>query len=303
LPAKIVSAQEMIAQEKTIAQSIDPASSLKEITAIKEPKNTGNKPTLRSDAKKKRRDRIETIDTETIEKAKGNSRRVAKNGGSGDTKGKSLTAETTDSSSLFSPQAGKLTKNKIPETGNNSPSRNSLIEKLKVQYKTSDFMTIFSGEVESGNFQNALVVGDLLDKDYANSKKVKIYKLRALKGGQDRAAFEKMMLSQDLYDGEFYLEKGCLYLDRLDLPHAQEFLKKASVSPCGFLDSKYFRQNLLYSIAQCATAVFDQNGTEEKKKKAMEAWYDVKSLLRTSPEHIYFKNADSAIRRISKGGK
>jgi hypothetical protein len=34
----------------------------------------------------------------------------------------------------------------------------------------------------------------------------------------------------------------------------------------------------------------------------MEAWYDVKSLLRASPEHDYFKRADSEIRRISKAG-
>jgi hypothetical protein len=32
----------------------------------------------------------------------------------------------------------------------------------------------------------------------------------------------------------------------------------------------------------------------------MEAWYDVKSLFRTSPDHENFKKADSEIRRLSK---
>ena len=177
-----------------------------------------------------------------------------------------------------------------------------IIDKLKLRYNTSDVMTIFTGEVEAGHFQDALTISESLDKDYAASKKAKIFKLRALKGAGDKSALGKILLANDLYDGEFYLEKGLYYLDNGDLAQCQAHLKKASVSPCGFLESKVFRQNLLFSIALCASAFYDRKPTNETKNKAMEAWYDVKSLFRTSPEHEYFKKADSEIRNISKSG-
>jgi serine/threonine protein kinase len=181
-------------------------------------------------------------------------------------------------------------------------SKAALLARLKQRYATSDLMVIFTGEVEAGHFQDALTLYESLDKDYASSKKAKIFKLRALKSIGDQSGTAKMLLANDLYDGEFYLEKGRYLFDQGELAQSQELLKKASVSPCGFLESKVFRLRLLFSIALCASAVYDQKKTAETKTKAMEAWYDVKSLLRASPEHDYFKRADSEIRRISKAG-
>jgi serine/threonine-protein kinase len=177
--------------------------------------------------------------------------------------------------------------------------KNSLLNKLKQQFRTSDVMTIFTGEVENGHFQNALSLYAQLSEDDAETKKARIYRLRALKGTNDGPGLGAM-LAQDIYDGEFYLEKARYYFDRREVARAQEMLKKAAISPCGFMDAKLFRQFLLYSIALCASAVYDDQLSEETKKKAMEAWYDVKSLFRTSPDHEYFKKADSEIRRISK---
>ena len=160
-------------------------------------------------------------------------------------------------------------------------------------------MVIFTNEVENGHFQNALSVYESLSEDDLETKKVKIYRLRTLKGLGDNAGVSKL-LSQDIYDGEFYLEKALDCFDRRDLARTRDFLKKASISPCAFLDARAFRQRLLYSIALCASAVYDEQSSEETNKKAMEAWYDVKSLFRTSPDHEYFKKADSEIRRLSK---
>jgi serine/threonine-protein kinase len=174
------------------------------------------------------------------------------------------------------------------------------LDKLKQQYKTSDLMVIFSGEVEAGRFHEALAISEKIDKSDADKKKVKIYKLRALKAIGEKTEETRLLLSGDIFDGEYYLEKALYFFEQRDLSKTQELLKKASVSPCGFLDPKAFRQNLLYSIALCASAIYDQQGGDETRKKAMEAWYDVKSLFRTSPEHGYFKKADSEIRRISK---
>ncbi len=179
-------------------------------------------------------------------------------------------------------------------------NKKQLLGQLKQSYKTSNTMVVFTSEVEAGHFQNALAVSEFLDKDDSESKKTKIFKLRALKGAGQQAAAAKLMLTNDLYDGEFYLEKGLYYFDQRDLAKAQELLRKAAVSPCGFLDAKAFRQTLLYSSALCASAIYDRKGSEEAKKSAMEAWYNVKSLLRNSQEHDYYKKADAEIRRISK---
>ena len=160
-------------------------------------------------------------------------------------------------------------------------------------------MAIFTNEVENGHFQNALTVYESLSQDDAETKKAKIYRLRTLKGLGDKEGLNKLF-SQDIYDGEFYLEKALDCFDRRDLARTQDILKKASISPCGFLDARVFRQTLLYSIALCASALYDEQPSEETKKKAMEAWYDVKSLFRTSPDHENFKKADSEIRRLSK---
>ena len=178
--------------------------------------------------------------------------------------------------------------------------KTSVLERLKQQYKTSDLLQIFSGEVEAGRYQDALIVFEKIDKNDADTKKAKIYKLRALKGMGDKAAETKLLLSADLYDGEFYLEKARYFSDMHDGAKTQELLRKASVTPCGFLEPKVFRQNLLYEIALCASAVYDKSASDDTKKKAMEAWFEVKSLFRNSPEHGYYKTADSEIRRISK---
>jgi len=45
--------------------------------------------------------------------------------------------------------------------------------------------------------------------------------------------------------------------------------------------------------------LYDQAPNSESKKSAMEAWFEVKSLFRNSPDHRYFQKADAEIRRIS----
>jgi serine/threonine protein kinase len=241
----------------------------------KEIKRKEKKPSAKNEIKRKKRERMESFQVENNDHAVPSAQPVP---------------ETVDKPPL--PQRAEAPV----KPGNKA----SLLERLKRQYKTSDLMVIFTGEVETGHYQDALIVSESLDKDYAGSKKAGIFKLRALKGAGDKVGFSKMLLSTEIYDGEYFLEKGLFYFDQGDFPKSQELLKKASVSPCGFLESKVFRQNLLYSVARNASALYDQKTTEETIKKAMESWYDVKSLFRTSPEHEYFKKADSEIRRISK---
>jgi serine/threonine protein kinase len=175
----------------------------------------------------------------------------------------------------------------------------SLLDRLKQQFRTSDVMTMFSLDVEAGRFAEALQVYAMLPEDQANSKKAKIYRLRALRGASDADGVKYFLMANDIYDGEFYLEKARWFFNAGDLSKAEEFIKRASVSPSQFLDQRQYRELLLYSRGLCASALYDRSPRPDTKKSAMEAWFEVKSLFRTSPDHRYFQKADSEIRRIS----
>jgi serine/threonine protein kinase len=189
-----------------------------------------------------------------------------------------------------------------PELGQKPPAQAktpSLLERLRQQFRTSDVMTLFSQEVEAGNFSDALQLYSTLPESQANSKKAKIYKLRALRGAGDADGTRYFLMANDVYDGEFYMEKARWFFNAKDYLKADEFIKRASVSPSQFLDQRQYRELLLYSRGLCASALYDQIPNADSRKSAMEAWFEVKSLFRNSPDNRYFQKADAEIRRIS----
>jgi serine/threonine protein kinase len=174
-----------------------------------------------------------------------------------------------------------------------------LIDKLKQQYHTSEVMAIFSLEVEAGHFANALSVYRMLLPNQADSKKARLYKLRALKGIGDNDAVKNFIATNNINDGEFYLEKARWCYVAKDYDQAWEFIKRAAVSPAAYMEGRAFRELLLYSKATCASALYDKKPGSDTRKEAMEAWFDVKSQFKMSPEHKYFVKADAELRRIS----
>jgi hypothetical protein len=128
-----------------------------------------------------------------------------------------------------------------------------------------------------------------------------LYRLRALRATGDRDAAKSLLFGNDFNDGEFYLEKARFYYVAKDYRSASQFVQRAAVSPAQFMDSRTFRETLQYSKALCASAFYDASQTAATKKEAMEAWYDVKSIFKMSPEHKYFIKADAELRRISSG--
>jgi serine/threonine protein kinase len=176
-----------------------------------------------------------------------------------------------------------------------------LVERLKQQLHTSDLMAIFSSEIEAGNYGSGLVLYAMLAPGQAHSKKAMLYRLRALRATGDKEGAKYILFGNDIKDGEFYLEKARWYYLTKDYMTANQFVQRASVSPAQFMDSRTYRETFLYSKALCASALYDASPTPASKKEVMEAWYDVKSLFKLSPEHKYFIKADSELRRISSG--
>jgi hypothetical protein len=180
------------------------------------------------------------------------------------------------------------------------PEPNIIINNLRQSYRTNDLMIIFSREVENGHFDDALVVYDSINRSDASTKKAIIYRLRALTGAGRKQEKIKLLLSNDIYDGEFYLEKAEYFMEQSQLVPAEDLLKKAAISPCRFSDSKQFRKKLMYDIAICASGIYDKYNSYDNKKKALDAWVEIKNNFKKSPEHPYFKKADSEIRRLNK---
>jgi hypothetical protein len=181
-----------------------------------------------------------------------------------------------------------------PEGGANS----RLSEKLRQELRTSDVMTVFSSEVEAGHFANGIVLYKMLPAGLAESRKALLYKLRALKGIGDTRGVRDFLEANNFNDGELLLEKARWCYTEKAFTAAYDFVKRAAVSPAQFLDPGAFRELLLYSKALCASALYDERPNTDTRKEAMEAWFDVKSLFKTSPEHKYFVKADAEIRRI-----
>jgi hypothetical protein len=189
----------------------------------------------------------------------------------------------------------------VPKAPPPQPEDNaqSLVEKLRKRLGTNDIFTMFCSEVEAEHFTNALQLYGVLPSDDASSKKAKIYRLRALLAAGRAEEAKAMLLSNDIYDGEFYLEKSRWHFAMKDNVRAQEFIRRASATPSQYLDKSKYRELLLYSKALCASALYDAAPTAQAKKDALEAWSSVKSLFGASPEHDYYKKADAEIRRIN----
>ncbi len=174
-----------------------------------------------------------------------------------------------------------------------------LSEKLRRQLHNSDVMTVFSSEVEAGRFANGILLYKMLPAGLADSRKALLYKLRSLKGAGDTRGVRDFLETHNFSDGELLLEKARWCYTEKAFTAAYDFVKQASVSPAQFMDPRAFRELLLYSKALCASALYDVRPNADTRKEAMEAWFDVKSLFKTSPEHKYYVKADAEIRRIS----
>jgi len=172
-------------------------------------------------------------------------------------------------------------------------------ESLRQQYHTSDMMRIYTGEIDAGHYANAMQVFRKLSADDANSKKGKIYWLRLLKGSSDDAGMRTFFMSNDIYDGEFYLEKARYYYNGSDNINANEFIRRASKTPCQFLSQHQFRQQLLYVKALNASAIFDQTKLADMKKEALDSWRDVKSIFSKNPDHPFSHKAEAELNRLS----
>ena len=80
-------------------------------------------------------------------------------------------------------------------------------------------------------------------------------------------------------------------------------LDKSLQSRCEFLDAATLHQEVMYYRAMCQSRRFDLSPNETTSQNALDSWFEVKFLLRSTPQHGYYKKAVEEMQRIGEKAK
>jgi hypothetical protein len=202
-----------------------------------------------------------------------------------------------------SPAAAAQKLAKEPSALEKKSGPDLLVDELKQQYGTDDLADIFVREEKTGHHQQALKVFDRLSEPQKETKPVMLFWLRALEatGGPGRGL--SVVTGQSIDDGEFYLVKARQYFREGNTAKCLSFLDLSAKTRCDFLSPAALRQETLYYRALCYSREFDGHPSRTTMQTALDSWFEVKLLLRSTPEHNYFQKAVTEMQRIGDRGK
>jgi len=106
-----------------------------------------------------------------------------------------------------------------------------------------------------------------------------------------------------LDDGEFYLIKARQYYREGNTASCLAFLDLSSKTRCEYLSSATLRQETLYYRALCFSREFDNHPSKATMQTALDSWFEVKLLFRSTTEHNYYQKAVHEMQRIGDKGK
>jgi hypothetical protein len=111
------------------------------------------------------------------------------------------------------------------------------------------------------------------------------------------------LAEQSIDDGEFYLDRARQYYREGNSAKCLAFLDLSGRTHCDLLSPSTQRQEMIYYKAQCYSREFDAHPSKTTMQAALDAWFEVKLLFRTTPEHNYFQKAVHEMQRIGDKGK
>lgn len=117
---------------------------------------------------------------------------------------------------------------------------------------------------------------------------------------KDYSKATELFKSNSIDDGEYYLLYSIFLCSKGKWESALSYAEKGFKTPTRRLSSEQRNLQYMSCKARCLTSAFDQSGLKEQGEKAMEAWFDVKYILKSMPSSAQFEYADSEIRRINK---
>jgi serine/threonine protein kinase len=116
----------------------------------------------------------------------------------------------------------------------------------------------------------------------------------------DRDKSSSLFSSYQLEDGEYYFLKAQYLCGTGRWQEALSVTEKGFKLQSKRLTTDQHRTLYMSTKARCLTAAFDITGLREDGDKAMEAWFDVKYILKNMPSNPQYIYADTEIRRINK---
>ena len=174
---------------------------------------------------------------------------------------------------------------------------------MKQQYGTEDLADIFVKEVKIGHYQQALRVYSLLSPREKDSKPVVLFQLRLFETLNEHGRAAQILAVSAVEDGEFYLDKAKQYFRENNTAKCLAYLDLSAKTRCDFLSPATLRQELLFYKAQCYGREFDSHPSKTTMQNALDSWFEVKLLFRSTPEHNYFQKAVLEMQRIGDRGK
>ena len=183
-----------------------------------------------------------------------------------------------------------------PFYGKNTSRTAAVIDQLTKDYGSADPLTLLTGEIDQGHFENARDIYRKLPGDQARSTAGQIYRMRILLGLREPSTVGQFFASADIQDAEFYLEKSKYLCENKKVTEAQAALDKAAHLPATLLAGSRLQEKNLYCKALYQSALFDQNPTADAKAAALAGWNSLKS---NSPNSSGAKKADEEIARIN----
>ncbi len=116
----------------------------------------------------------------------------------------------------------------------------------------------------------------------------------------DRDKASSLFSSHQIDDGEYYFLKAQYLCGAGRWQDALASTEKGFKLQSKRLTTDQHRTLYMSTKARCLTAAFDITGSRDDGDKAMEAWFDVKYILKNMPSNPQYIYADSEIRRINK---
>jgi serine/threonine protein kinase len=176
----------------------------------------------------------------------------------------------------------------------------SFIDEVKNKYGTDDLLEIFVKLIKLSKYDDALKLYEYIPQEIQNTKTFILYKIRLMQAINNIDELKTIFLEKDINDCEFYLAKAKYFYKLNDINKCLANIELATKYPCELLDQTTFRQEILYYKALCYSKEFDSNPDKTNMKKALDTWFEVKSIFRAMPDHKYYKEAEKEMQRIAQ---
>jgi serine/threonine protein kinase len=174
----------------------------------------------------------------------------------------------------------------------------SYTDRMKAATGIDDPLEIIAREAHAKRHESVLKLFGELPVETAKDKNARILKLRALSALGRTAELGRIINSEIIDDGEFYLIEARYLLGNGQVNRALQALEKSVATPARQLDTRIIRREYLYWRAICLSRLFAQTPTDELRKDALDGWFEVKNSLRSFPDHSYYRRAVEEMQKI-----